>query len=176
MKLSKRACLLTGPPGSGKTTLLIQALSTFQGRASGFYTTEVRDGRSRLGFDIITLDGKRAPLAKVDLASPFRVGRYGVAVDNLEKVGVASLKRALAEADLVVVDEIGKMEFFSPAFKEIVDKVLCSQKRLLGTIMLAPHPWANEVKAHPQVELLLVERSCHSQLLDQLNQWLNPVS
>ena len=31
----------------------------------GFYTQELREGRTRVGFDIVTLDGKIAPLSRV---------------------------------------------------------------------------------------------------------------
>jgi len=32
---------------------------------AGFYTEEVRGDHGRIGFDVVTLDGERAPLARV---------------------------------------------------------------------------------------------------------------
>lgn len=37
-------------------------------QTGGFYTEEIRQGagRGRTGFDVVTLDGKRAPLARLN--------------------------------------------------------------------------------------------------------------
>jgi len=168
----RRVCLLTGPPGSGKTTLIREAVGRFPGRAGGFYTEEVRQGGVRRGFRLVTLDGETAPLAGVDIAGPYRVSKYGVDVGSLDRVGVAALRRALREADLIVLDEIGKMELFSQAFRETVLEILESPKRMLGTIMLASHPWADRVKVHPQVQIITVDRGRREAALGEVMRWL----
>ena len=105
---AKKALLLTGPPGCGKTTLILRAAERLGERAGGFYTTEVRQSGKRVGFNIVTLDGARATLSHVTLSSPHQVGRYGVDVEALERVGVAALRKAARSRLVVVVDEIGK--------------------------------------------------------------------
>jgi nucleoside-triphosphatase THEP1 len=40
--------------------------------AGGFYTVEIREGRERVGFKIITLDDQEAVLAHVDFKTPAR--------------------------------------------------------------------------------------------------------
>jgi len=168
----KQAYLLSGAPGAGKTTLIRQAIATIKERAGGFYTGEIRSQGVRQGFEIITLDGSSAILAHVDIQSPYRVSKYGVDTDNLDKVGVTTLRRAIQECDIVVIDEIGKMELFSPAFREAVLEALESGKKLLGTIMLPPHPWADQIKQDPRVKVLLVSRTNHQQVLEELLRWL----
>jgi nucleoside-triphosphatase len=168
----KQAYLLSGAPGAGKTTLIRQAIATIKERVGGFYTDEIRSQGVRQGFEIITLDGSSAILAHVDIRSPCRVSKYGVDTDNLDKVGVAALRRAIKECDIVVIDEIGKMELFSPAFREAVLEALESGKKLLGTIMLPSHPWADQIKRDPRVKVLLVSRTNHQQVLEQLLGWL----
>ena len=168
----KQACLLSGAPGAGKTTLIRQAIATVKERAGGFYTGEIRSQGVRQGFEIITLDGSSAILAHVDIQSPYQVSKYGVDTDNLDKVGVAALRRAIQECEVVVIDEIGKMELFSPAFREAVLEALGSGKKLLGTIMLSPHPWADQIKQDPRVKVLLVSRENHQQVLEELLRWL----
>ena len=57
--------------GVGKTTLVravCRALQRERVEMHGFYTEELRsaDGRGpRVGFDVVTLDGRKAPLARV---------------------------------------------------------------------------------------------------------------
>jgi len=168
----KQVYLLTGQPGAGKTSLIKQAVAGLKGKPGGFYTEEIRSRGIRQGFRLVTLEGQRAILAHVDIHSPHRVGKYGVDIDNLERVGVSALHQAAEECDLVVVDEIGKMELFSANFRETVLRVINSGKRVLGTIMLKPDPWADTIKRQPQVNLLTVTRANYYEVLEELRYWL----
>ncbi len=167
-----RVYLLTGRPGTGKTSLIKQVVSEFGDRAGGFYTEELRQQGTRLGFKLITLDGQEVTLAHVNIRSHQRVGKYGVDVAALERVGVPALDRAAERCDLVVVDEIGKMELFSTRFREAVSRVIAGNKKVLGTIMLSPHPWADAIKRQPQVKVMEVTRHNHEQVLVDLREWL----
>jgi len=143
-----------------------------KGKAGGFYTEEVRSLGVRRGFRLVTLDGRSAILAHVDIRSPYRVSKYGVDIDSLDRVGVSALRQAAKECYLIVIDEIGKMELFSANFRETVSQILDSDKRVLGTIMLYPNPWADEIKHRPQVNLITVTRDNHQRVLEELLHWL----
>ncbi len=80
--------------------------------------------------------------------------------------------RPIEGCDLIVIDEIGKMELFSPRFREAVLKAIGSGKKVLGTIMLNPHPFADEVKRRPNVKLIELTRSNHQQILREIIDWL----
>ena len=168
--------LLTGGPGTGKTTVIRQAIARSKAKAGGFYTEEIRSGGTRQGFRITTLDGQQAILAHIDVPSHHRVGKYGVDTNNLDKVGVAALHRAIDESDLIVIDEIGKMELFSPGFKEAVLKAIDSGKKVLGTIMLNPHPFADEIKRHPRLKVFQISGANRDQALREVISWLNPTA
>ena len=171
----KQVCLLTGQPGTGKTSLIKQTIAETGVGAGGFYTEEIRERGTRQGFRLVTLDGQSAVLAHVDIGSPYRVSKYGVDIDSLNKVGVSALQRAARQCDLVVIDEIGKMELFSADFKNAVSQIIEGGKKVLGTIMLNPNPWADTVKRHPQLNLIYVTRDNHQQVLGELREWLKEV-
>ena len=168
-----QAILLTGPPRVGKTTIIRRVAERLGQRAGGFYTEEVRSGGERIGFRIVTLDGEEALLSSVHFPGPPRVGKYGVDVATFERVGVQALWRAIARDQIVVVDEIGKMELFSAAFREAVLAALDSPMPVVGTILSKPHPWADALKARPDVRLIPVTVENRDRLvqalLDQLN-------
>ena len=168
----KRALLLTGKPGTGKTALLKEALARTKVNGGGFYTEEIRTGGIRQGFRIVTLDGQEAILAHVGISSPYQVSKYRVDTDSLNRVGVSVLRQALEETDLIVIDEIGKMELLSPKFREAVTQAINSGKKVLGTIMLNPHPFADEIKRHPEVETLLVTRDNRTEVMRKVLNWL----
>ena len=155
----KRILLLTGSPGVGKTSILVRVVEKLKlkgFRVGGMISREVRSSGNRVGFEILSLaENQRGWLAQVNQKEGPQVGKYRVNLLDLDRVGVAALRQALKESDLVVIDEIGKMELLSSRFKEAVTQVLNSGKRVLGTIMLNPHPFADEIKRHPEVEVLL---------------------
>lgn len=176
------AILLTGRPGVGKTTIVRAVVAGLEGLAGGFYTEEIRRQGQRLEFRLVSLDGPTGTLARVDIASRYRVGRYGVDLDDLERVGVGALRRAVArpQVAIVVIDEIGKMELFSAAFRQQVEAALESPKPVLATAMAGAHPWVDVVKARPGVTLVEVtlanRNALPQQILRQLHETLRQSS
>ena len=152
--------LITGNPGVGKTTLIQNIISRFNVSAGGFYTSEVRDedGR-RWGFKIISLDGREEVLASVDVISSRRVSKYGVDVGAVDRVGVTAIRDALKNKDIVVIDEIGRMELTSNQFRNIVDKALDSPKLVLGTIALKETNTAKKIKERQDTKLVRLTRA-----------------
>ena len=167
-----RALLLTGKPGTGKTALIKEAIARTKVRGGGFYTEEIRAGGIRQGFRIVTLDGQEAVLAHVNISSPYQVGKYKVDIDSLNRVGVSALRQALKESDLILIDEIGKMELLSPQFREAVTQAIGSGKKVLGTIMLNPHPFAEEIKRRLEVRTPLVTRNNRDEVMGEILNWL----
>jgi nucleoside-triphosphatase len=172
-QVMKSVYLLTGRPGTGKTSLIKQAIAGVKGKVGGFYTEEIRSQGARQGFRLVTLDGRSAILAHTNFHSPYRVSKYGVDVASLDEVGISTLEQAVRDCDLVVVDEIGKMELFSAKFRDAIENILKSGKRLLGTIMLSSNPYADAIKHQPQVNLIMVTRTNHQQVLEELQSWLS---
>ena len=164
-----RTILLTGRPRVGKTTVIKDVVRRLPGQAGGFYTEEIRERGRRQGFRIVTLDGQEGILAHVGIKSKMRVSKYRVNLTDLEGIGVAAIREAIAQKDYVVIDEIGKMELFSKAFKDAVWEAIHSDRPVLGTITLASHPWADSVKALPQVTIIEVTQANRDRMVQQVS-------
>jgi nucleoside-triphosphatase THEP1 len=94
----------------------------------------------------------------------------------MDKVAVQALRQAIQSKDIIIVDEIGKMEMFSASFKEAVIEALESKKQVLGTIMLASHPWADKIKERPEVEVIKVTRFNRDEVIKQVLAWIGALS
>ena len=125
--------LLTGPPQCGKTTVVQKVVALWPGTAAGFYTREVRRGGVRLGFEIVTLNGEAALLSHVDFPGPYRVGKYGVNLENFHRVALPALEVGPG-VDLIVVDEVGKMECLSARFVAAMERLWVAGVPLLVTV------------------------------------------
>ena len=167
-----QAYLLTGMPGTGKTSIIRQAISQSNCNAGGFYTQEIRSMGIREGFQIVTLDGKEGMLAHIAIESPFRVGKYGVDISVLDSIGIEAIHNAVKQCDLVVIDEIGKMELFSPRFITAVQEALGSSKRVLGTITLKPHPLADAIRQSRSIRVAELTRNNQKYVLAEILTWL----
>ncbi|MHC4717543.1 MAG: NTPase [Planctomycetota bacterium] len=147
--------LVTGRPGVGKTTLVREVAASAAPLAGGFVTEEIRVSGRRTGFrveDIVS--GRRGVLAHVDRPGRPRVGRYGVDVAAFDRVGVAALRAALGREGCVVIDEIGKMELCSAAFREAVAAVMDSDRPVLATIPVFRNPFLDALRGRDDVTVV----------------------
>jgi nucleoside-triphosphatase len=169
-----RTLLLTGRPGIGKTTVVKAVAEPLGERAGGFYTEEIRGPGGRKGFRLLTLDGEEAVMAHVDLRGRGhpRVSRYGVDVEAIERVGVAALRRAMEKGQIVVVDEIGKMELFCGPFKDVVLQAVGGPCTVIATLMAAPNPWVQGLKAMPNASLWEVTAENRDAMPTRVRRWL----
>jgi nucleoside-triphosphatase len=147
--------LLTGSPQCGKTTVVQKVVASWPGKAAGFYTREVRKAGIRLGFEIVTLAGDAALLSHVDFPGQYRVGKYGVSLENFHLVALPALE-VTPGVDLFVVDEVGKMEYLSPRFVAAMEKLWAAPAPLLITVAAQGGGYIAALKAKPGITLITV--------------------
>jgi nucleoside-triphosphatase len=160
--------LICGPPGVGKTTLIKKILEKLDLKAGGFYTEEIKENNRRVGFKIFSLDNQEGILAHISIKGAKRVGKYGVNIYDLENIGVKSLSQALREDDLIIIDEIGKMEIFSDKFKEKVLDCLHSEKFVLATIGIGGDKYISRIKERDDVIVFKINRENRDELMDKV--------
>lgn len=147
----KKNIFLTGAPSSGKTTVIKKVISALGLPANGFYTEEERVAGRRTGFLMKTLDGRRGYLAHQDIESDFHIRRYGVSIENIETIAVPSI--APLGRNIIILDEIGKMECFSEVFKQAATKALDSPNLVVGTITFGGDDFILGIKQRGDMEI-----------------------
>ena len=159
--------LVTGPPRSGKSTLIEKAINQIPAPITGFFTKEIRQGGKRVGFSIATLDGKIGVLAHRKIKSRFRVGPYGINLQDLDQIAVPSILPS-SPGDIVIVDEIGKMECYSLPFKRALMNVLNSDNQLIGSITIKGDNFIQNIKKRSDILIIPISKSNRDSALELL--------
>ncbi|HBH60286.1 MAG TPA: AAA family ATPase [Nitrospiraceae bacterium] len=147
----RKNIFLTGAPSSGKTTVIKKVIQSLDYPANGFYTEEERVAGRRTGFIMKTLDGRKGYLAHQDIESDFHIRRYGVSIENIETIAVPSI--APMGRNIIILDEIGKMECFSEVFTQAATGALDSPNIVVGTITFGGDDFIAGIKQRNDMEI-----------------------
>ena len=168
MRLRNDKTLLTGMPGVGKTTLVQNLVARMSSVSmAGFYTAEIRSNGTRFGFELQGLDGTCGILAHVDIKSRHHVGRYGVDTEGFEQF-LKNLDLLRPDIELIVIDEIGKMELFSNLFRDLINNVMDSDKQVLASIALKGNGFIQAIKRRPDIRLIEVTKGNREHLPNEI--------
>jgi nucleoside-triphosphatase len=162
--------LIAGRPGAGKTTVLSRLSELLRDAGvplTGFLTRELRQRGRRVGFEIETFAGERGLLAHVELPGPPRVGRYGVELDAFEALALPAMKPPGAE-QVVLVDELGKMELASKRFREATLALFDHPVPIVASVQTSAHPFTARLKALAEVDTLPVTAANRDRLPGEL--------
>ncbi|MEE9301791.1 MAG: nucleoside-triphosphatase [Alphaproteobacteria bacterium] len=163
--------LLWGPPGVGKTTVVRRLARALEGkRLSGFYTEEIRERGARQGFRLVGFAGSERVIAHVGLPKRHRVGKYGVDVAAVDEA--ASLLAPDAFTDIVLVDEIGRMECLSARFVAALRALLAATTPVVATVALRGVGFIAEVKGSKACVLWEVTHGNRDALPARIAAWL----
>lgn len=125
---------ITGLPNVGKTETLIKIVEKLEKegyKVGGMLTTSVKENGNRIGFIIKNWQtGEEKIFALIDMDSSYRIGEYGVDLKSLDAVGTQAIQHAIEDEtiDIIIIDEVGKMEMLSHRFCEAVRDALDSDK------------------------------------------------
>ena len=154
---------ITGMPSVGKTdtlTKIIEALEEHGYVVEGMITEPIVEKKKRVGFYITDWQTKeRQVFAHIDFEMKDKVGKYGVDINALEKIGVPAIEKAITDenVNVIIIDEIGKMEMLSEKFCEMVIEALDSDKPIMVTLHKKSRtPLLQDVRRRDDIRILEV--------------------
>lgn len=152
---------ITGLPGAGKTYALLKVIEMLEEsglKVGGMITEPIIRKNRREGFYVMDWASKeRRVFASKDIQSKTMVGRYGVDITSLEEVGVRALQNAVANSDVIVIDEVGKMEVESESFVRAVKDALDADKPLILTLhKKSRNPLLQDIRRRDDIRILEV--------------------
>jgi len=149
-----RHVFLTGEIGCGKSTALRATLDCLPGvNAQGLqtYYDEPRGSEiKRLHLRAFGESAKGTHLADLPGGDLSRI------VPVFDHQGSLLLERAQQSAQLIVIDEVGRLEREAYSYHEVLRRCIEGNVPMLCAIRKLKAPWADWIRNHPRVELIEV--------------------
>ena len=79
-----------------------------------------------------------------------------MSIENVDTIAAAAIKPEPGR--IIILDEIGKMECFSPLFRETAILALDSENIVIGTITLGGGEFIEGLKKRPDMEIIEVTK------------------
>ncbi len=154
---------ITGMPSVGKTRTLIKIIESLEKHGytvEGMITEPVIEKKKRVGFYVADWQTKEHEVfAHIDFETKEKVGNYGVDTNALERIGVPAVEKAITDdgIDIIIIDEVGKMEMLSERFCEVVIEALDSDKPIMVTLHKKSRtPLLQDVRRRDDIRILEV--------------------
>ncbi|MEM5790813.1 MAG: NTPase [Candidatus Aenigmatarchaeota archaeon] len=129
---------LTGKPRAGKSTIVLKIIDFLKNKkvkVGGFITPEIVESGKRVGFYVKNIFSNEMEIfASVDFKIGPRIGKYGINIGAFEKIALKAIDFAIQNSDVIILDEIGKMEFLSKEFEKKIYELILIEKPLIATL------------------------------------------
>jgi nucleoside-triphosphatase len=154
---------ITGLPGSGKTYTLKRVIEMLTNEdedltIGGMIDEKITDGRREVAVKVRNiLSGEEVIFANPENESKITVGNLGVDLSLFESVAIDAIKNACETCDLIIIDEVGKVEVESQAFVDVVKEALEFDKPMIITLhKKSRNPLLQDIRRRDDVRILEV--------------------
>jgi nucleoside-triphosphatase len=143
---------ITGPVGSIKAEALSKIMDTLikDGKiVHGVLFSEIIDQGKLKAYSILDIYTKRRVVfAELGLVSRVKIDKLGVDTRLLEEILIPSMKKAREAADVIVIDEIGKLENTTRNIqKEIMDTLNYTKPLIVTLHKKSRNPVLQEIRS-----------------------------
>ncbi|MBO3757706.1 MAG: DUF2478 domain-containing protein, partial [Candidatus Brockarchaeota archaeon] len=118
-------------------------------KVGGIVTPEIISSGKRVGFYVKDVYSEETEVfASISFKFGLKLGKYSVNVGALDKIAIKAIDFAVENCDVICVDEIGKMEFFSEKFKSKISSLMLINKPIVAVLHRA---FVNQFKKYGEV-------------------------
>jgi nucleoside-triphosphatase THEP1 len=158
--------VITGPKGSGKSRLTDSIIGAYRGAVEGFRTAR--------GSETCTITDIRTK--RSGIIARGRIEQWTGDPSGFLEVGIPSLRHAVEQADLIVMDELGTFEDCAPEFQALVLRALDSDKDVLVTTRDESTPFLESVRTHESVhgdrDVIHLKKRGKDRIASRIEEWL----
>jgi len=154
---------ITGMPNVGKTETLLKIIEKLESsgyKTQGMITEPVIENNECIGYTVKNwITGEKEVFAHKDFDFKDKVGDIGVDLSVLEQVGISAVQEAIEdhEIDVIIIDEIGKMQMLSQPFCDTVIEALDSDKPIMVTLHKKSRtPLLQDIRRRDDIRILEV--------------------
>jgi molybdopterin-guanine dinucleotide biosynthesis protein A/nucleoside-triphosphatase THEP1 len=163
LKSLKKNIFLTGSRGAGKTRVIRRTLSALDATPVGYFT-ELSDCTSENRKLYINPASEKPCFDELHTAAVFDRDAAR-ATDKFDTLGSAYVA---SPGELIIMDELGRLEEDSPRFRAAIIAALDSETPVLGVIRGGLPGWTAELAARPDVEIITVSDENRDELPERL--------
>ncbi len=152
---------ITGLPNSGKTYALLRVIDMLKEEnlsIGGMMDEPLSDGRRKVGFTVKNLfTGESQIFADTETESKIMIGKIGVDLQKFEEIAIPAIKEACEKCDVIIIDEVGKIEVESQLFIDTVKEALDVNKPMILTLhKKSRNPLLQDIRRRDDVRILEV--------------------
>jgi len=135
---------LTGKIGAGKSTAIRSFLRKTNLSYGGFET--------KLLANLVVLSDLASN--KTEVVAKRNGANWEVIRTGFEGIGKAAIERALAERDIVVMDELGRFELDCKEFQKSVFSAINSDRNVLGVLKNESNPFLDKIRSLKEIVIM----------------------
>ena len=154
---------ITGMPYVGKTDTLIKIIEKIESsgyKSEGMITEPIIENDERIGFSVKDWrTGEQEVFAHKDFDFKEKVDDISVDLSVLDRLGVQAIYKAVNDPtiDIIIIDEIGKLQMLSAKFCEAVIDALDSDKPIMVTLHKKSRtPLLQDIRRRDDIRILEV--------------------
>lgn len=150
---------VTGPMRIGKSSIIKKILNSSvmkHLKIDGYFTVPEVEGDRIVGYSIRDFYGSTYNFAHVDLANELIFDRYHINPTVFDNFASGIITRAMKEADIFVVDEIGVIESDASLFKNQLLACLNSDLLCIGVFQERAGWFKTLIHGRPDTQMIYV--------------------
>ncbi|MCD7946846.1 MAG: nucleoside-triphosphatase [Oscillospiraceae bacterium] len=165
---------LTGAIQTGKSTAIAKVLAQTTRRIGGFCTAFDED-RGKQHWKLYLYPAQSPPMMdEAHLVANFTQGtRPAVIPNRFAQLGVPILEAARSSAELIIMDECGRLEGRDIPFQNAVLQTLDGKTPVLGVVREGFPGWTGAIAGHPKVSVLHLTEENRDNLPVDLFAWIS---